>query len=86
VTPDKLDRSLRDKKITTDDGRLKPYPLTEEEEATSNIPRSEEISINGQKRQTIPRGRSNSSNDTRKNEMGKVASDYNKHISHPRKR
>jgi hypothetical protein len=76
---------MRDEEIKTGDGRLKPYPPTEEE-ATPNTPRSEEISLSARRRKTTPRRRSNSSNDNKKNETGKVASDYNKHISHPQKR
>jgi len=64
VTPDKLDRSLRDEEIRTGDGHVKPYPLTEEE-ATPNTPRSEENIINYDEKETKSNPKS-SHEDTKK--------------------
>jgi hypothetical protein len=69
VTPDKLDRSLRDEEMKTGDGHLKPYPLTEEE-ATPNIPRSEESFVDDEKLKSKSKI---STNDTKRNETEVVS-------------
>jgi hypothetical protein len=82
-TPDKLDRSPRDKKNKTPEGEIKPYPLTEEE-ATPNTPRSEQ-STSTEKDHTSGKV----AVDTKKKRMDDdddVARDYNRLVSHPRKR
>ncbi len=79
VTPDKLDRSLREPAKKSS----KPCPLTEEK-ATPNTPRSEKERQSGRQSRTkrIPRTGGYDSRGKRKEDP---VADYNRLVHHPRK-
>jgi hypothetical protein len=87
-TPDKLDRSSRDKANKTGDGEVKPYPLTEEE-ATPNTPHSEENHSNKleEKRDYVASANNSKvAKEPTKRLRDDPISDYNKLVSRPRER
>jgi hypothetical protein len=79
-TPDKLDRSLREK------WRAKPYPLTEEE-ATPNTPATERADLDATSSpKTTDDLPGRKKRKVRREIKKRTAEDYNKFVSHPAKR